>query len=129
MAAVVNKERCIACGTCVEFCPAGAITITDVAQVDRSKCVECGTCMNVCPNGAIILEGKFAGRSPGVQHPAGRYFRRPAFFRGSPPFQRGNWCHSGIAQEKVFLRERLFFLKQRIEAVENRLNRLEKQLD
>ena len=56
MPAVVDKEKCDACGTCVDECPVEAITLNDFAKVDVEECTECGTCVEVCPNEAITLE-------------------------------------------------------------------------
>lgn len=55
---VVNKERCIACEKCLEWCPAEAISMVGkgkekVAKIDRSKCIGCGECTIMCFKGAI----------------------------------------------------------------------------
>lgn len=55
MVAKVDKEKCVACGVCVDECASGAITLEDVAVVDESKCVDCGVCVDACPSGAISL--------------------------------------------------------------------------
>lgn len=40
---------------CKEVCPKGAITFENGKSViDQEKCIKCGKCMNVCPYGAII---------------------------------------------------------------------------
>ena len=56
MAAVVDPEKCNACGTCVDTCPVEAITLNDVAKVDPDECIDCGSCEDECPEGAITLE-------------------------------------------------------------------------
>jgi ferredoxin len=45
MPAVVNREECVSCGTCVEECPEEAITLDDeeIAVVNKEKCNECKT--------------------------------------------------------------------------------------
>ena len=55
MPAVVDREQCRACGTCVEVCERGAIHVDQVAFVDAARCVECGACVDACPNGAITV--------------------------------------------------------------------------
>jgi ferredoxin len=57
MTAKVNKEKCTGCETCVDECPAAAITIeNEKAKVDKDLCVDCGNCVDVCPSEAITLE-------------------------------------------------------------------------
>lgn len=55
MAAIVEEDKCVACGICEEECPQGAITVGDVAIVDAELCVDCGICVEECPNAAISL--------------------------------------------------------------------------
>jgi Fe-S-cluster-containing hydrogenase component 2 len=58
MPAVVNKEECVSCGTCVEECPEKAISMDDseIATVNVDKCTECKTCVDACPSSAISVE-------------------------------------------------------------------------
>ena len=57
--AVVDKERCIACGRCAETCVFSAISLVPYgdgevkAEVNPAMCKGCGACTSVCPNGAI----------------------------------------------------------------------------
>jgi len=55
--AVVNKEKCAACLTCVRVCPFGVPLINDQgeAQIDEALCKGCGTCVAECPARAIDL--------------------------------------------------------------------------
>ena len=55
MAAKVIKEKCIACGACVDACPVDAIKLADVAVIDEETCIDCGTCTDQCPSDAIEL--------------------------------------------------------------------------
>ncbi len=57
MAAIVDKEKCNACETCVEECPSEAIKMVDEkAVVDNEACVDCGVCVDTCPSEAITME-------------------------------------------------------------------------
>ncbi|MDV0442796.1 4Fe-4S binding protein [Methanorbis rubei] len=57
MVAVVKKEKCTGCATCVDICPAAAIElVNDIAVVDASGCVDCETCVDECPESAIHME-------------------------------------------------------------------------
>jgi len=57
-AAVVDRERCTACGACAVICPRNAITVTDVAQVDPASCTGCGACVQRCPQDAIRMTSR-----------------------------------------------------------------------
>ncbi len=57
MTAIVDEEKCTACKTCVDECPAQAIMMNnEKAKVDKELCVDCGSCVDVCPSEAIHLE-------------------------------------------------------------------------
>jgi hypothetical protein len=50
------SERCTACGSCVEWCPADAIAIEgDTARIDESACIGCAECITVCPEKAVKI--------------------------------------------------------------------------
>jgi pyruvate ferredoxin oxidoreductase delta subunit len=59
---IVDKEKCIGCGTCVPYCPEAAIDLTETekktAEVDYTFCKGCGACAAVCPVKAIKMEKK-----------------------------------------------------------------------
>ena len=44
---------CIACGSCVDECPVGAITAGEIFIIDPDICIDCGACADVCPVEAI----------------------------------------------------------------------------
>jgi len=55
---VINKEKCVGCGTCVKFCTVSAIHPQPGEKkyfVDPKFCTECYVCIKqkVCPMGAI----------------------------------------------------------------------------
>jgi Fe-S-cluster-containing hydrogenase component 2 len=57
LVAVVDKEKCVGCETCVDACPSSAITMNDEkAKVDKDLCVDCETCVDACPSEAIHME-------------------------------------------------------------------------
>ena len=58
MAAIVDKEKCTGCKSCVEVCPVDAIKIENDKAVISDECVECGACVNECPSEAISLPGR-----------------------------------------------------------------------
>jgi ferredoxin len=52
----VMWHRCIACGTCIEGCPMGAIRwVKEKAFIDDGKCIRCYCCHEMCPEEAIGL--------------------------------------------------------------------------
>jgi heterodisulfide reductase subunit A len=62
MTAEVLALRCVACGLCVEVCPAGAAEVIEVrgrrqAEINPALCKGCGLCVAACRGGAITLHG------------------------------------------------------------------------
>ncbi len=50
------KNGCLGYGTCAKVCPFDAIRVVDgVAVVDKEKCKACGKCIAVCPKHLISL--------------------------------------------------------------------------
>jgi hypothetical protein len=54
----VDPDKCVACGRCAEWCPAGAITVDEAAQIDPEKCLGCGECTITCIEGAVEINWK-----------------------------------------------------------------------
>lgn len=54
--AVVDRDKCIACGACQGICPTGAISVREIARVDPMRCMGCGQCVAQCPQEAIALQ-------------------------------------------------------------------------
>jgi Fe-S-cluster-containing hydrogenase component 2 len=55
--AVVDKEKCLACGGCISVCPQDSISwIGNKAFVNKEKCISCKICFKTCPVGAISME-------------------------------------------------------------------------
>lgn len=55
--AIVDKDRCINCGKCIDSCYFHAIKFSnDIPIVNEFGCEGCGACEIVCPKNAIRLE-------------------------------------------------------------------------
>ena len=51
----VDVDKCTACGTCKDSCPAEAIKEGDpIFVIDPDTCIDCGSCVDECPVGAIV---------------------------------------------------------------------------
>lgn len=52
-----DPDGCTACGTCVEQCPAEALSMPDdLPQADMERCVTCFCCQEICPEKAMELQ-------------------------------------------------------------------------
>ena len=58
MVAIINRDECVGCGTCVDDCPSEAISMDgdNIAVVDADECLDCGACVDSCPTDAITME-------------------------------------------------------------------------
>ncbi len=53
----VNNDGCIMCRLCGdESCPAGAISFEEFPLIDKDKCISCYCCVEFCPEGALSVE-------------------------------------------------------------------------
>ena len=50
----VDQTLCNGCGRCGVFGHCTAITINETAVIDPEKCLNCGMCMQICPRDAIV---------------------------------------------------------------------------
>lgn len=51
---LVDREKCIGCGLCLEACPQQAVRMQDEAAfIDQGLCTGCGACRAACSNDAI----------------------------------------------------------------------------
>lgn len=61
--AVINPERCTACGRCVEVCRYEAVWLRDGAyRIESAACEGCATCFYQCPAAAIAMEDCLSGQ-------------------------------------------------------------------
>ncbi len=52
--AVIDVEKCIGCGRCIDICPTSLFTLRDgKSTVAGTKCIACGHCESVCPQEAV----------------------------------------------------------------------------
>lgn len=54
----VDKNYCVACGSCTNVCPLGLINIEKgiYANINLDKCVGCSKCSKTCPASAIEMK-------------------------------------------------------------------------
>lgn len=55
--ATVNKEKCMACLTCLRVCPYDAPVVTSTSDISPDRCQACGLCAPECPGRAISMFG------------------------------------------------------------------------
>jgi len=65
----IDQAECDGCGACVEFCPEGALELTDgkARLLADSLCDGLGSCVDVCLTGAIILEEREGAVFDGIR--------------------------------------------------------------
>lgn len=52
-----DPRLCIGCGTCIEQCPASALSMIDgLPRVEADTCITCFCCQEICPEKAITLK-------------------------------------------------------------------------
>jgi uncharacterized Fe-S center protein len=49
----IVSDKCLRCSTCIETCPAAALSMQNRVMVDAQLCYGCGLCEEVCPENAI----------------------------------------------------------------------------
>lgn len=50
----IKKKKCTACGECIRWCPADAISFVEgKADIDKDKCIGCAECLAVCRYDAV----------------------------------------------------------------------------
>ncbi len=57
----INAGSCTGCAMCVSWCPAGAISVGEVAAIDPDTCIGCGECIAVCLEGAVEFDWGVGG--------------------------------------------------------------------
>jgi ferredoxin len=82
----IDREKCISCLTCLDYCPVEAIKeTTDGIYIEQDECVECGVCLKVqaCASEALyqpqlewprILRAQFS--DPRTIHPTTMVYGR-----------------------------------------------------
>ncbi len=63
MSLIVDHEKCIACGACVDACPFGVLRLEGETLVTSEGCTLCGACVEVCEVQALALP-ETTGPSP-----------------------------------------------------------------
>lgn len=125
----IDRTLCTGCGTCVDACLTGAISIDKsegVAEIDPALCDECMLCVDVCSNEAIqrsespelipaedgeIVEGEIISRQliPVPEAGSPTMFRQPArlaTLAGSALSLVGSWLLPRAADALVEVVER-----------------------
>jgi uncharacterized protein (DUF362 family)/Pyruvate/2-oxoacid:ferredoxin oxidoreductase delta subunit len=70
----INNKKCTLCNMCVEICPLGIMTKTDLPakagkiNIEYDKCIRCFCCLEICPEGAICVKNGWLKRLLAVTH-------------------------------------------------------------
>jgi ferredoxin len=61
MGVIIDPEKCVGCGLCIEVCPTGALYNKKAKTCFKpEKCTDCGKCDGMCIVGAIRFQMKDA---------------------------------------------------------------------
>lgn len=76
-----HRDRCVACGRCLEVCPVDAIGTDPPYRfvTDHERCIACGACVDACFTGARSM----VGRTMTAEEVMHEILRDRAFFRES----------------------------------------------
>ncbi|MBO5722492.1 MAG: 4Fe-4S binding protein [Lentisphaeria bacterium] len=66
---VIDKDKCVKCGKCVNVCNANCIDITDSQTIDFARCFMCLECAGVCPVKAVKYVSKKSARAIAGEQP------------------------------------------------------------
>jgi NAD-dependent dihydropyrimidine dehydrogenase PreA subunit len=55
---LIDDDKCIGCGECVDICPSEVLELVDekAVAVNEEECVGCESCIEVCEQDAITVE-------------------------------------------------------------------------
>jgi len=56
---IVDQDKCIGCGACVDVCPSSVFEMGDDGKskvINESACIACMSCVGVCPTEAITVD-------------------------------------------------------------------------
>ncbi len=54
---IIDSEKCIGCGNCVQDCPLGILSLEDgKAKFSKAGCILCGHCYSICPTEAVSFD-------------------------------------------------------------------------
>ena len=82
----VDSEFCTACGTCLDRCQFGALSIPDdVLVIDRDRCIGCGVCAIVCPESALGIVKTETSEKPPTPENQMDWMTQRAMSRGVDP--------------------------------------------
>lgn len=107
----VTTKKCVGCGTCVKWCPVGAITLSPErkASIDQKVCIGCGECTVVClyeaiavnwKSDAAVVQEKLVEYALGVTAPkAGRCGYINVITQVTPDCDCCNWSDTPIVSD------------------------------
>lgn len=78
--AVVDADKCTACGICLDRCQANAVTVDGHAQI--GDCIGCGLCVSACPSEAISMVKRDPAEMPPIPKNEYRWLEERARARG-----------------------------------------------
>ena len=74
------SKNCVKCGTCAEYCPAGAIPLDNPGQTNNDLCINCMRCVQVCPVSSRALPDAFLTMITQMLNQNAAGYKKPVVF-------------------------------------------------
>jgi NAD-dependent dihydropyrimidine dehydrogenase PreA subunit len=99
---IIDKQRCVGCGTCVKVCHNRCVVLIDkVAHIDYDLCDRCTQCVSICPQQALSWDRVPPARYDSTRLPSAEQLDELFKERRSIRFFRGEKIERALLDEII----------------------------